>query len=237
MINHLWLQQKKEKTKKDSLSDDSSLVSEFDSPLSSETDSVKSPICSICCQNTDHNPLGSTLVGINCGHKFCRSCWDLYLTMKINEGNVTDIVCPGLNCYAIVSPDVIGQLVSSETAKRFFHFDIRAFVDQNPNIRWCPSPGCGMAVKNPRTFNKKVLIYISINIQLTNPNSLNAQSTPIIYILNDINILSPLTTWQVIELTLLYLLWYLCHYLYAPLVLHLLICSITSWHQQCHLGF
>jgi ankyrin repeat/IBR domain-containing protein 1 len=77
--------------------------------------------------------------------------------MKINEGNVTDIVCPGLNCYAIVSPDVIGQLVSSETAKRFFHFDIRAFVDQNPNIRWCPSPGCGMAVKNPRTFNKKVV--------------------------------------------------------------------------------
>ena len=39
-----------------------------------------------------------------------------------------------------------------------------------------------------------LLIYISINIQLTNPNSLNTQSTPIISIPNDNNILSPLTT-------------------------------------------
>jgi len=39
-----------------------------------------------------------------------------------------------------------------------------------------------------------VLIYISINIQLTNPNSLNTQSTSIISIPNDNNILSLLTT-------------------------------------------
>jgi len=39
-----------------------------------------------------------------------------------------------------------------------------------------------------------LLIHISINIQLTNPNSLNTQSTPIISIPNDNNILSPLTT-------------------------------------------
>ena len=39
-----------------------------------------------------------------------------------------------------------------------------------------------------------VLIYISINIQLTNPNSLNTQSTPMISIPNNNNILSPITT-------------------------------------------
>jgi len=42
--------------------------------------------------------------------------------------------------------------------------------------------------------NWGMLIYISINIQLTDPNSLNTQSTPIISIPNDNNILSPLTT-------------------------------------------
>jgi len=41
---------------------------------------------------------------------------------------------------------------------------------------------------------KGLSIYISINIQLTNPNSLNTQSTPTISIPNDNNILSPLTT-------------------------------------------
>jgi hypothetical protein len=41
---------------------------------------------------------------------------------------------------------------------------------------------------------RHLLIYISIDIQLTNPNSLNTQSTPITSIPNDNNILSPLTT-------------------------------------------
>jgi hypothetical protein len=39
-----------------------------------------------------------------------------------------------------------------------------------------------------------LFIYISINIQLTNPNSLNTQYTPIISIPNDNNILSPFKT-------------------------------------------
>ena len=36
-----------------------------------------------------------------------------------------------------------------------------------------------------------LLIYISVNIQLTNPSSLNTQSTPVISIPNDNNIFSP----------------------------------------------
>jgi hypothetical protein len=39
--------------------------------------------------------------------------------------------------------------------------------------------------------HRGLLIYISINIQPTNPNSLNTQSTPIFSIPNDNNILSP----------------------------------------------
>lgn len=143
----------------------------------SDTDSSKSATCRICYKDylenmedtkacsafgdsdEDQTNNDKKLVGINCGHKFCRSCWDRYLTMKINEGNVTDIVCPELKCFAIVSHDVIEKLVSADTAKRFLDFGIRAFVDQNPNIKWCPFPGCNMAVKNPKSFSshKKVI--------------------------------------------------------------------------------
>ena len=28
-------------------------------------------------------------------------------------------------------------------------FHLQAFVDTNPNLRWCPHPGCGRAVKLP----------------------------------------------------------------------------------------
>lgn len=80
-----------------------------------------------------------------------------YLTMKIHEGNVNEIVCPQTDCFAIISNETIESLVSKETAKLYLHFDIKAFVDSNPNIKWCPFPGCGMAVKNPKTFIKKTI--------------------------------------------------------------------------------
>lgn len=100
---------------------------------------------------------------IICGHKFCKSCWEQYLTLKIREGNVSDIMCPQVNCYAILSNEIIGLLVSKEMARRHSQFDIQKFVDSNPNIKWCPFPGCGMAVKNPKihlntTIHKKVII-------------------------------------------------------------------------------
>ncbi len=41
---------------------------------------------------------------------------------------------------------VIELVVSPEMARKFLSFDIKAFVDSNPNIHWCPRAGCGQAV-------------------------------------------------------------------------------------------
>ncbi len=90
------------------------------------------------------------IVRILCGHEFCKNCFEQYFTMKIEEGNVIDIVCPQVDCFAIIPPETVESLVSKETAKKYLQFDIKAFVDSNPTIKWCPSPGCGMAVRNPR---------------------------------------------------------------------------------------
>ena len=48
-------------------------------------------------------------------------------------------------CFCL-QQDVIENTVSRDMAQRFLNFDIKAFVDSNPNIRWCPHPGCGQAV-------------------------------------------------------------------------------------------
>lgn len=77
--------------------------------------------------------------------------------MKIDEGNVSEIICPEVNCFTIIPNEVIGSLVSKDTAERYIQFDIEAFVDSNPNIKWCPFPGCGMAVKNPKIFSNKTI--------------------------------------------------------------------------------
>lgn len=34
-------------------------------------------------------------------------------------------------------------------ASKYLQFDIKAFVDSNPNICWCPYPGCNQAIQKP----------------------------------------------------------------------------------------
>lgn len=94
----------------------------------------------------------NNLLKIMCGHKFCRLCLEQYLTMKIEEGNVIDIVCPAVDCFAIIPKNTVESLISKVTVEKYLQFDLKAFVDSNPSIKWCPFPGCGMAVKNPRLF-------------------------------------------------------------------------------------
>lgn len=53
----------------------------------------------------------------------------------------------------LIPAETIEELVSREMALKYLQFDIRAFVDSNPSINWCPHPGCGRAVKLPESDN------------------------------------------------------------------------------------
>ncbi|XP_066538894.1 ankyrin repeat and IBR domain-containing protein 1 isoform X2 [Hoplias malabaricus] len=86
-------------------------------------------------------------VDIPCGHEFCRSCWESFLNMKIQEGEAHNIFCPAYDCFQLVPVDVIESVVSREMDKRYLQFDIKAFVENNPVIRWCPKAGCDRAVR------------------------------------------------------------------------------------------
>jgi hypothetical protein len=96
------------------------------------------------------------LVQVLCGHKSCKLCWRTYLSLKIEEGNVVDMVCPQLDCNIIVPHDVVERLVSKETAEKYLQFNLKAFVDSNPIFKWCPFPGCGMAVRDPNLANENI---------------------------------------------------------------------------------
>lgn len=72
-----------------------------------------------------------------------------YLEEKISRGESQNVSCPEYGCYKLVPPEVIEGVVSSEMAVKFLSFDIKAFVDSNPDIRWCPHPGCSQAVGRP----------------------------------------------------------------------------------------
>ncbi|CAH1394062.1 unnamed protein product [Nezara viridula] len=100
-------------------------------------------LCGICL-----SPL-KTVLSLDCGHKFCRSCWSTYLTSRIQEGD-SSLVCPASTCRHLVCPEVVEGMVSPTVAKRYLQFDIKAFVEQNKTIKWCPRAGCGRAVKLPQ---------------------------------------------------------------------------------------
>ena len=52
--------------------------------------------------------------------------------------------------------EVVEGVVSQDVAAKFLSFDIKAFVDSNPNIRWCPHPGCSQAISLPEDSTSSV---------------------------------------------------------------------------------
>mmetsp|Transcript_36709 Transcript_36709/g.59313 ORF Transcript_36709/g.59313 Transcript_36709/m.59313 type:complete len:520 (-) Transcript_36709:770-2329(-) len=106
---------------------------------SSSGSQPQSTTCAICFEDnaTLWNP---------CGHGFCSSCWGQYLTMKIDEGEAKNIVCPAFKCKTKVSDGTIEKMVDKAVFAKYKSFLARSFVDDNPNVRWCPAPNCGRAV-------------------------------------------------------------------------------------------
>ncbi|XP_057683685.1 ankyrin repeat and IBR domain-containing protein 1-like isoform X2 [Corythoichthys intestinalis] len=89
-------------------------------------------------------------VDMSCGHEFCRACWEGFLNIKIQEGDAHNIFCPAYECYQLVPVHVIESVVSREMDQRYLQFDIKAFVENNPAIRWCPAARCERAVRLTR---------------------------------------------------------------------------------------
>lgn len=59
----------------------------------------------------------------------------------------------------ILFQHVVEKIVSREMAKKYLQYDIKEFVETNPNMKWCPSAGCGQAVKKPvQEYDSAVLM-------------------------------------------------------------------------------
>ncbi|XP_068603387.1 ankyrin repeat and IBR domain-containing protein 1-like [Brachionichthys hirsutus] len=121
--------------------------------LTSPTDSCLTPgeeglsMCGICLCSIS---VFEDPVDVSCGHEFCRACWEGFLNVKIQEGDAHNIFCPAYECYQLVPVHVIESVVSKEMDQRYLQFDIKAFVENNPAIRWCPAARCERAVRLTR---------------------------------------------------------------------------------------
>jgi len=113
--------------------------------------------CLICL---DDLPAADTYA-LSCGHRYCKTCWKGFLEVKIKDGPIAIYSkCPAPKCKCIVHEQAYKQLVSPAQFEKYNRFLMRSFVEDNTQIKWCPSPGCTNAIRSERT-NRKLPVTCS----------------------------------------------------------------------------
>eukprot|EP01097_Dermamoeba_algensis_P003854 TRINITY_DN2611_c0_g1_i4.p1 TRINITY_DN2611_c0_g1~~TRINITY_DN2611_c0_g1_i4.p1 ORF type:complete len:459 (-),score=77.23 TRINITY_DN2611_c0_g1_i4:105-1481(-) len=95
--------------------------------------------CGVCFENIQ----ASSADILPCNHFFCQSCWVDYLSLKIKDGESVGLTCMGHKCPTIVDEELVKKYVDKSSYERYLNFIAKAFLDTNPNVRWCPSEKCG----------------------------------------------------------------------------------------------
>ena len=96
------------------------------------------PNCSICFEHV----AASSLVSSPCGHSFCRTCWQGYLTAKVNDGQVLALHCPSPSCPRPLTSKEVLSLLPTPLHPKYDRFRTNAEIALDPNARWCPTPNC-----------------------------------------------------------------------------------------------
>lgn len=99
--------------------------------------------CPICCMDSSH------LIDMGCGHAFCHNCWMMYLSTKImEEGQSGRITCAAHDCNMLVDDQTVMPLVTDpKVRRRYQQLITNSYVECNKQMRWCPKPECGHAIK------------------------------------------------------------------------------------------
>lgn len=96
--------------------------------------------CRLCLSNVNFRELYTLKA---CGCSFCLSCVQQYLTINIQEGNVT-LSCPDSECEkdGLVQSLEVEELVERNIYDMFERFKLIQDVHLDPTRTWCPTPDC-----------------------------------------------------------------------------------------------
>ncbi|VDD83706.1 unnamed protein product [Mesocestoides corti] len=117
-----------------------------------KSSSLSEMVCDICCVSSPP----SEMLGLGCGHFFCRPCWLSYLQCKImDENQGSRLACPAYQCENLIADESVTDLLLTSTQeihrqrvyRRFQKLVVNSFVLQNRSLTWCPGVDCGYAVR------------------------------------------------------------------------------------------
>eukprot|EP01126_Amoeba_proteus_P034068 TRINITY_DN3377_c0_g2_i13.p1 TRINITY_DN3377_c0_g2~~TRINITY_DN3377_c0_g2_i13.p1 ORF type:complete len:369 (+),score=83.53 TRINITY_DN3377_c0_g2_i13:624-1730(+) len=89
---------------------------------------------------------------ILCSHMFCKQCWREYLTVTINDGQVTVIACPARGCKTQLDEATITAMLGEskkgqDLLAKYQKLIANAYVNDSKNVRWCPGKNCENAIR------------------------------------------------------------------------------------------
>uniref|UniRef100_A0A3B5L202 Cullin 9 n=1 Tax=Xiphophorus couchianus TaxID=32473 RepID=A0A3B5L202_9TELE len=100
------------------------------------------PSCPVCLgpRAPDAEPVPT----LSCMHYCCRSCWQEYLTARIEQNLVMNCNCPITDCQAQpTSQFFLGILTDRDTVAKYENALLRGYVECCSNLTWCTNPqGC-----------------------------------------------------------------------------------------------
>lgn len=107
--------------------------------------SSSTSMCPICLQAREGG------IALDCNHSFCPDCWRDYLHSQVDDGKAAiQARCPWHKCNRRVPVDFFYKFCDEAHQKKYEEWYIRSFVDDNPNVKWCPNPaGCSFAIEYP----------------------------------------------------------------------------------------
>ncbi|XP_043992667.1 cullin-9 isoform X2 [Gambusia affinis] len=100
------------------------------------------PSCPVCLgpRGPDAEPVPT----LSCMHYCCRSCWQEYLTARIEQNLVMNCNCPITDCQARpTSQFFLSILTDRDTVAKYENALLRGYVECCSNLTWCTNPqGC-----------------------------------------------------------------------------------------------
>ncbi|GFQ04321.1 probable E3 ubiquitin-protein ligase ari8 [Phtheirospermum japonicum] len=99
-------------------------------------------ICNICYETT------RTTLSAGCVHPFCVDCWKTYISISIENGpGCLTLTCPEPGCQFHPGLDMVGLVSSPDDKVKYYRYLYRSYVESSPKRKWCPAPGCDLAIE------------------------------------------------------------------------------------------
>ncbi|XP_029448677.1 cullin-9-like [Rhinatrema bivittatum] len=97
--------------------------------------------CPVCVSQISQ---GDSPPSLCCKHYCCKSCWNEYLTTRIEQNLVLSCTCPIADCPAQPTADFIRTIISArEIIEKYEKALLRGYVECCSNLTWCTNPqGC-----------------------------------------------------------------------------------------------